>query len=158
MLNFLPPVVFQVKLFMFFYGVPSVHLRPSPAYLYYTPWNGRFFMWYKGHLLVSDVNIKLENSAVEKRSQFPALVDLHRFIGNCSLSAIPSIPSLFGIKPVSMSTKIVPRQGLKWRIEDVSRRLFLTRVGKGSCSNMSGTSSTIHFEGGIPAAEFQSLA
>jgi hypothetical protein len=58
--------------------------------------------------LYSGINIKLENLVVEKRSPFPALADLRRFLRNWSLSIIPSILSLSGIKPVSIGTKIIP--------------------------------------------------
>jgi hypothetical protein len=57
--------------------------------------------------LCSAVNIELENSLVEKRSLFPALADLSKLLGNCSLSAALSMKSLFRIRPVSMNTKIV---------------------------------------------------
>ena len=61
--------------------------------------------------LCYSVNIKLENSIVKKRSLFPALADLYKFLENCSLSAALSIQNLFRIKLLSISTKIVPRQG-----------------------------------------------
>ncbi len=41
--------------------------------------------------LCSSINIKLEILAAEKRSLFPALADLCKFLKNCSLSAILSI-------------------------------------------------------------------
>lgn len=63
--------------------------------------------------LCSGVNIKLEISAAEKRSLFPALADLRKFLKNCSLSAAPSIQSLFRVKPVSMSTKMASGLGLQ---------------------------------------------
>jgi hypothetical protein len=69
----------------------------------------------------SDVNIKLKNLAIEKRSLFLALVNLYRFLKDYSLSATPSILSLFKIKPVFISTKIILKQGLKQQIEDISR-------------------------------------
>ena len=62
--------------------------------------------------LCSSVNISLEKSLVEKRSLFPALVDLHKFLGNCSLSAALSIQNLFRIKLLSISIKMVPKKGL----------------------------------------------
>jgi hypothetical protein len=37
--------------------------------------------------LCPGVNIELENSAVEKRSLFPALANLRKFLRNCSLGA-----------------------------------------------------------------------
>jgi hypothetical protein len=61
--------------------------------------------------LCSGVNIGLEKSLVKKRSLFLALADLHKFLGNCSLSAVSSIQSLFRIKLLFMSTKMVPRKG-----------------------------------------------
>ncbi len=60
----------------------------------------------------SGVNIEPENSIVEKRSLFPASADLHKFLGNCSLSAASSIRNLFRIKLLSMSTTMVPGRGL----------------------------------------------
>ena len=81
--------------------------------IYYTPWNGRFLFWYNGHLLVFRREYRVWRSAlVEKRSLFPALADLHKFLGNCSLSAASSIQSLFRVKLLSMSTKMVPGKGL----------------------------------------------
>ena len=62
--------------------------------------------------LCSNVNISLEKSLVKKRSLFPALVDLHKFLGNYSLSATLSIQNLFRVKLLSISTKMVPRKGL----------------------------------------------
>ena len=57
----------------------------------------------------SDVNFKLKILIAEKRSLFPTLADLRRFLRNWSLSVIPSILTLFEIKPISMSTKIADR-------------------------------------------------
>jgi len=62
--------------------------------------------------LCSSVNIELENSIVEKRSLFLASADLHKFLGNCSLSAASSIQNLFKIKLLSISTKMIPGKGL----------------------------------------------
>lgn len=62
--------------------------------------------------LYSGVNIKLERLVAEKRSLFPALADLRKFSGNCSLSAIISIQTLFGIKPIYISTKTAGGRGL----------------------------------------------
>ena len=59
------------------------------------------------------VNIKLEISVVEKRSLFPALADLCKFLRNCSPSAAPSIQSLFRVKPVSISTKMASGSSLQ---------------------------------------------
>jgi hypothetical protein len=64
--------------------------------------------------LCSGVNIKLEISTAEKRYPFPALADLRRFLRNWSLSVTLSIPTLLGIKPVSISTKIADGRGLQW--------------------------------------------
>ncbi len=60
--------------------------------------------------MYSSINIKLENSIVKKRSLFPTLVNLYKFLRNCSLSTILSIQSLFRIKPLSTSIKIVFRK------------------------------------------------
>jgi hypothetical protein len=62
--------------------------------------------------LCFSVNIGLEKSLVKKRSLFPALVDLHKFLGNCSLNAASSIQNLFRIKLLSISTKMIPRKSL----------------------------------------------
>ena len=43
--------------------------------------------------LCSSVNIKLENSEVEKKSLFLTLVTLHKFLRSYLMSAIPSILS-----------------------------------------------------------------
>jgi hypothetical protein len=58
------------------------------------------------------INIKLEISVAEKRSLFPTLVDLRKFLRNCSLSTAPSIQSLFKVKLISISTKIASGLGL----------------------------------------------
>jgi hypothetical protein len=94
--------------------------------------------------LCSSVNIELENSAVEKRSLFPALADLCKLSRHCSLSAALSMQSLFRIRPVSMSTKMVPGQGLQCRIYNASRQSFLMRVRKRSCWKSLGTLLTQH--------------
>jgi hypothetical protein len=62
--------------------------------------------------LCSGVNIKLEISIAEKRPLFPALADLRKFLRNYSLSAVPSMQTLFGTKPISTSTKIAGGRGL----------------------------------------------
>jgi hypothetical protein len=62
--------------------------------------------------LCSGVNIKLEILVVEKMSLFPTLADLRRFLRNCSLSTILSMQTLFGAKPVFISTRMVYGQGL----------------------------------------------
>jgi hypothetical protein len=61
--------------------------------------------------LCSSVNIELENSLVKKRSLFPALADLYKLLRNSLLSAVSSIQSLLKIRPLSMGTKMIPRQG-----------------------------------------------
>ncbi len=75
---------------------------------------GAFSYDIRAACLCSGVNIKLEISAAEKRSPFPALADLRRSLGNWSLSATPSMPTLFETKPVSMSTKTADGRGLQW--------------------------------------------
>ncbi|CAL3963695.1 unnamed protein product [Diplocarpon coronariae] len=63
--------------------------------------------------LYSSVTVKLESSAAEKRSLFPTLADLRKVLKKCSLSAVPSIQSLFRVKPISLSTKIASGLGLQ---------------------------------------------
>jgi hypothetical protein len=63
--------------------------------------------------LCSGVNIKLEIIVTKKRSLFPTLANLYRFLNNWSLSAALSMQSLFRVKPVFISrTKIVFKEGL----------------------------------------------
>jgi hypothetical protein len=62
--------------------------------------------------LCSGVIFKLENLAVERMSLFPALASLRKFLKNCSISATPSMQSLFRVKPVFISTKIASGLGL----------------------------------------------
>ena len=61
--------------------------------------------------LCSGVNIKLDNLLAKKKSLFPALADLYKLLRNCLLSAASTIQSLLRIRPLSMSTMMIPGQG-----------------------------------------------
>ena len=76
----------------------------------------------KAVCLCSGVNIKLEITAAKKRSPFPTLVDLRKFLGNCSLSAAPNMQTLFG---TNLSLK---HQDGRWTRSEVANRKRIETV------------------------------